>query len=366
MTADVSARWLLASRDGGARPITTVTAQRFGEDPVELTVDGCTVTKSLDSGARFQANISVVRVPNQGTQDLVLADDTIFTVSNGWNYGAGQTETIPLGTYEMAQEPKTSRSQAIPLALMDQWARLEECRLGSPVTVLSGASRTSTVTAQVLDAIPGLDIRILTSGGNLGSDATWDRDRTQLINDLSRDGSFLAAFAADGAFEIASMPTIGTPAATFVDGVRATILDVSTERTYTRKYNAVQMNPTDDQVWLPVTVQIDDPDHPRDPSKIGLRRYFATAPTAANAAVAANVGRQMLPRIIDTGKRVEVRTWGQAHLDPGDTFATVQSGTYADGAESDLWLAETVTHNCLTVESTIIGRSVTNPITEET
>lgn len=366
MSADVSDRWLLVSRDGGARPITNVTAQRFGEDPIELTVDGCVVTKSLDSGARFQANISVVRVPNQGTQELVLADDTIFTIENGWNYGAGQTETIPLGTYEMAQEPKTSRSQAIPLALMDQWARLEECRLAAPVTVLSGVSRTATVSTQVSAAIPGVDIRILVSGGNLGANATWDRDRTQLINDLSRDGSFLAAFAADGAFEIVPMPTITTPVATFVDGVQATILDVSTERTYTRKYNAVQMNPVAGQAWSAVTVQINDPDHPRDPSKIGVRRFFATAPTAANATVAANVGREMLPRIIDTGKRVEVRTWGQGHLEPGDTFATVQSGTYADGAESDKWLVETVTHNCLTVESTIIGRSVTDPITEET
>lgn len=366
MSADVSARWLLASRDGGARPITNVSAWRYGEDPIELTVDGCVVTKTLDSGSRWQANISVVRAPNQGTEELVLADDAMFSVINGWNYGAGQTETIPLGTYEMAQEPKTSRAEAIPLSLMDQWKRLEECRLLVPVTINSGASRTETVEDQVLEAIPGTTIRILTTGGNTGSDATWDRDRTQLINDLSRDGSFLAAFAADGAFEIVAMPTVGIPVATFVDGQQATILDVLTERTYTRKYNAVQVNPTDDQVWSSVTVKINDPDHPRDPTKIGVRPYFATAPTAANASVAGSVGAQMLPRIIDTGKRVEVRTWGQAHLEPGDTFETVQSGTYADGAESATWLVESVTHNCLTVESTVIGRSVANPITEET
>lgn len=366
MTADVSTRWLLASRDGGARPITTVTATTPGEDPVTLTVDGCTVTKSLDSGARFQANLGVVRRPGQGTVDLALAPGTLFAIDNGWNYGAGETETIPLGVYELAQQPKTSRTESLPLSLMDQWKRLEECRFVSPVTVLSGVGRIATVQARVEEAIPTVDVRILTTGGNLGADATWDRDRTQLINDLSRDGGFLAAFAGDGAFEIAAMPTLGTPVVTFTDGEQATILDLGTEKTYTRLYNAVRVEPTEDQVWTAVTVQIDDPTHPRDPSKIGLRPYFATAPTASNGAVAASVAGAILPRVVGVGRRVEVQTWGQAHLDPGDTFATVQAGNYVDGAESATWLVESVTHNCLTVETTIVGRSDATLITEET
>lgn len=366
MTAEVSSRWLLTSRDGGARPITTVTATAPDSDPVTLTVDACTVTKTLDSGARFQANLGVVRIPGQGTEDLTLAPGTLFAIENGWNYGAGETETIPLGVYELAQQPKTSRTQSLPLSLMDQWKRLEECRFISPVTVLSGAGRIATVQTQVEAAIPGIDVRVLATGGNLGANATWDRERTELINDLSRDGQFLAAFAGDGAFEFRPMPTLGTPAATFTDGAQATILDLDTEHTYTRLYNAVRVEPTDSQGWTAVTVQINDPTHPRDPSRIGLRPFFATAPTAANGTAAAAVATAMLPRVVGSGRRVEVRTWGQAHLEPGYTFETVQAGNYADGADSSTWLVESVTHNCLTVETTIVGRSDANLITEET
>lgn len=364
----VTDRWLLASDEGGARPITTVTVTIPGGDPVSLTVDGCVVTKSLDTGPRFTANVNAIRIPGQATLATVLTPGAIFTIDNGWNYGAGQTDTIPLGTYELGQQPKTSRNEPIPLALIDQWKRLEECRLLVPWVATAGAGRVDEVVALVTDAMPAVTIRILTgfSGGTVGTTTTWDRERTTAINDLARDGSFSAGFAADGAFEIGPLPALGAPVAAYNDGENATILDLSTEQKFTRYYNAVQMVPTEDQVWVATGVQVDDTDNPRDPSHIGVRPFFATAPTVSSSAQAKAVATAILPRVIGIAREVEISTWGQAHREPGETVTTTQAGNYVDGSDSATLLIESVIHNCLTVATTIVGRDAAVPIIEET
>ena len=291
MSVPVSDRWLLASDAGGARPISKVTATAPGQSPVTLDVDGCVVTKSLDKGPRFEANVSVQRVVGQRSLELVQTPGALFVVTVGWDYGAGQTESIPMGVYEVARQPKASRTGTIPLTLMDQWKRLEECRFTSKVTGAIGAGRAALVASQVTGAIPGIEVRTSTGGGTIGTATDWEESRTQLINDLSRDGSFGAGFAADGAFVIEPLPTLGNPVVTYTDGANAKIIDLSTEQTMARLYNAVTVKPTDDQGWAAVTVAINDTDHPRHPDKIGLRPYFMTAPTAANQNAAKGVAQ---------------------------------------------------------------------------
>lgn len=360
MTVEVSERWRLAAASGGARPITQVTVTIPGGEPVELTIDGCSVTKSLDSGARYQAQVAVVREADQDTWGLVTTPGAIFAIDHGWHYGETSQEVIPFGRYELAAQPKTSRSQTVSLALMDRWKRLEECRLPSPVTAGLGASRTGMVSAQVSTAIPGQEIRVTADGGTVGTATTWDRERTGLINDLARDGSFVAHFASDGAFEIAPLPQVDPMAATdatFTDGAEATILDLSSEVVYTRLYNAVRVIPTETQAWSPVTVPIPDEEHPRHPSKIGLRPYFMSSPTLGSSSQATIVARTMLQRIVSTLERVEVDTWARGDLEPGQTFATEQGKTWTDPSLSGSWLIESVQHNCLTLETKITGRS---------
>lgn len=368
MSAEVSENWSLAASSGGVRPITTVTATPFGADPIELSVDACQVTKSLDSGARFQASIAVVREPGMSTWELTTAPGTIFAIDHGWYYGPGADETIPLGRYELASQPKSSRSETVSLALMDQWKRLEECRLLAPVTAPMSTNRISFAQAQVLAAIPAATFRNLaTSGGTVGTATTWDRERTQLLNNLSRDGGFGAYFAADGVFEFSDAPSLSeTPVATFVDGQNANILDLSTELEFTRQYNAVRVVPSESQSWSAVTVQIQDTSHPRHASRIGLRPYFLSVPTIGSSAAARVAGEAVLKRIINALERIEINTWAAGHLEPGDTIATEQGSTWTDAALSGSWLVENVTHNCLTLETTITARSTADvPVEEE-
>lgn len=368
MTVEITERWRLAAAQGGARPITNVTVTVPGGTPVGLTVDGCSVTKSLDSGARYQASVAVVRQPGQDTWGLVTTPGAIFAVDHGWHYGGTSQEIIPFGRYELSAQPKTSRSQTVSLSLMDQWKRLEECRLLSPVTAGLGLDRVSVVSAQVAAAIPGGEIRVNTTGGTVGTATTWDRELTGLVNDLSRDGSLAAHFAADGAFEINPLPQVDAAVdadAMFTDGAEATILDLSSETVYTRLYNAVRVVPTDNQAWSAVTVQITDATHPRHPDKIGLRPYFMSSPTLGSSVQALEVGRAMLRRIVSTLQRVEVDTWARGDLEPGQSFTTTQGKSWTDPTLSGTWLIETVQHNCLTLETKITGRSAADVPTEE-
>ena len=376
-------RWRKA-REGGVKPVARLTVTVPGGEPVELALDAnapvLQVDKKLDRGNRYAARAEVIREVGQDTFALVTTPGAIFRITYGWDYGAGLVETRAMGVYELGRKPKGSRYGRISLDLADLWRRLDECRLIEPVIGKVGDTRTGLVRQHVAAAMPGVSFIASANGGKIGTETTWDEARTSLVNDLARDGKFLAYFDAEGTFVIEPDPVLAPkhPVETFVDGPDATILGLEDEVIDKPLYNGVVVRPQDDgddpepkkkgkssQSWAQVEVWITDPTHPRHPDKIGRRPYFYSSPTLANSGAATSAGVSLLQRVASDVTRVDISTWAAGHIDPGDTVATVESATYADAGLARIWLVEDVKYDAITTATTITARSADTIPTED-
>lgn len=364
--------WEAAAQQGGVSPVTRVTVTPPGGEAVELTAETAAVDKTINPGVRMTARVDLSRLPGTDVWALIQTPGAKFTIEHGWHYGGNSRELRPFGVYVLGQAPKSSRGSSISLNLVDQWQSVSECRLTSTYTALAGRTRASVITDLVQAAVPGVSVRVLATGGALRQAFVVDEDRAQGIADLARDGNLLAYFDAAGVFVIAPDPVIDPEAtsATFTDGRAATILDLATETVQGPLYNCVVVRPitsgANTQSWSQVKVTISDTAHPRHPSKIGTRPAFYSSPSIGDSTEAGRAGRARLRWLVSETERVEVRTWARGDVEPGQTIATMQDATWADGERAGSWLVEQVEHDLMsTLETKITGRSRADVPTEE-
>ncbi len=345
---------------GGGELATTLTATPPGGEPVDLTWLDVTVTKSLASGARFQANAQVAG----GVEvfDLLATPGTRVAIDHGFKFSRTSSELIPMGRYEVVKRPEQTFGENVAIDMADLWSVLEECRFLSPRTVAEGAGRRDAIVEAVLDALSGQAVVGGPSvGGNLGATTEFERDRTDMLTTLARDGGLDPHFTADGLFRVDALPVIADdPVRIFTDADGADAGWVTEEAQYTRLYNCVVVTSSaDSPLFAPaVEVHIADTSHPRHRSKIGVRPYFLASPTIGSRSEAFSAGEGVLNQVAQPSSRIKGSSFGLAHLEPGDTVGV-------EVMPDVRFLTETVTHNCATGASTFEGRSVSEIPAEE-
>ena len=341
-----------------------------GGEPIELSVTSGSVAKSLGTGTRFTASLSIAPKPDQRCFATVTTPGAIFSVETGWSYGAGPPEWIPLGQYVLARNAHPLRGE-ISLDLTDRWQRLEQARFLAPYSPAAGP-RAEVIRTMVQAAIAGVAVSTRADGGTYQGGSTWDRSRTDAIVDLARDGAITGGFTADGTFAMTADPVVepGSVAWTFVESAAATernaenVNVISLERSipFDRLYNTVVVVPVDEsQTWTPQRATVADITHPRHPSKIGVIPYFYSSPTISSATQAARVARTMLARVVNESHPLSIESYNLAHLEPGDTVSVITG----DDDPRSSWLVESVSFDLMTGATSLTCRSSILPEIEE-
>lgn len=355
--------WERAAAQGGVRLVHEVTVTVPGGEPVELTIAAkdsggmLEVKQSLDKGSRWSAELGVIRMPRQNTEQLVKTPGAIFRIRYGFHFGGQTYAWVNAGVYELGKAPKVSRGSILQLSLLDQWQTLEQMRLLSPRTFSTGGRIRIAIAMLVRDAMP--DVTIIQRGTDnplLDESLPIERSRTDGINDLATAGNLSAYFNRDGDFVIAQVVADDADAAAFTNGVRATILDLSHEEIYTRLYNAVRVIPNGDAVFTPHTVNIADTDSPLHRSKIGVRpAFWATAISSGTARI--NGARKRLENLIGRRSKFSVSTFARGDLDVGMWITALQAPTWSDQMRSYRGVIDEIAYDALTAETKITARS---------
>lgn len=312
---------------------TSVTCTVPGGSPVALKFTAGSVSSSNSTGARYQATLSLYAVPGDDTFALVSTPGAIFTIEHGIDYGAGDVELIDCGVYECAKPASSIGTGAISVTLVDLWQRVERCRFLTPYYPTSGGRGTKIAEA-VGGAMSDVTVNIVDQGGAYEQgDNLWDRDRTQFIADMSKDGSLDAAFDASGQFRIRTEPVLTgqAPVWTFRTGDVGNIVTADRERPLDRLYNTVVVQPLDGtQSWDQQTIILSDPDHPRYPDKIGVVPFFYKSPTLDTAEQAVSAGTTIMQRVLGTTETVSLNAVSNPALEVGDVVALVHDQTDTD------------------------------------
>lgn len=365
--------WTIAQQQGGVPPVTEITVTVPGgvETPLEMLTGS--VTKSLGTGYRYTAKVDVT--PYSGVWDLVTAPGAVFRITFGWKFGPRENQhvTRKMGVYLLGEVPKSSRTGAIALNLVDLWKRVEDCRFIDPWASGTGSTRAAVIERLVNNSATLLDVptKVVIDGGVVNRSVTIDRERTEAITTLARDGRMHVFFDNEGTLTFAPEPVdmAGRSVATFTDGENSTILDLSRQVEFTKLYNAIRVNPITDgdnpQSWSPATVHVADPDHPRHRSKIGVVPGFFSSPTLTSHGLALAAARTRLQSMLQETESVEVQTWGRGDIEPGDVFSTIETATYAREQRTGTWLVEEVEFDLMELGTKIKGRNSAVEATED-
>lgn len=318
--------------DQSGKRSTRVTITAPGGGPVDLAWSDGSITGQVGTGQRYGAELTVTPIAGQNTAALLGTPGAIVKIEHGVDFGAGRIERVPVFTGEVASSPSIAiLGGDISVSLADQWKRIERARFLAPYTPPAN-TRAATIAAVVTAAIPGVQIQILADGGSHGGGTTWDRDRTQLIQDLARDGGLEAGFDAAGVFVIRNLPTASAaPVWDLRTGVASNILEASREIPLDRLYNMVVVVPaSEEQTWTAQVVDTLLPSHPRHKSKIGSVPYFWASPTATTAAAAYAAGKKILERVLGEASTLNVSALGNPALEPGDVVQVSHDPTATD------------------------------------
>lgn len=377
----VSDRWRWAAMSGGPSVVTSLTCLPPGGGSVDLELTACTVTRTLDSGARTTANVTVA--PSADVDDLwslVTAPGARFVIRHGLDYGRGEVEMLTMGTLRLAAAPSFTVG-AIPLSLVDDWLAVTQAQFRSAadsVALLGGLLDSSTWTLDLGDAVAevvrssGLDpvidrrvgsVRVPVTTWITSDGVTSWIERDKMVSDLCLTGGFGAYFAADGSLVIAPDSTINVDSPTwlFRDGDLSNLTAYpSRSKVFGKPYNAVTVSSSADPVaFAPVTVTLADPSHPNHVSMVGYEvPYHWASPLLASADSAATAAATILNRVIgSTGQTVGLSSWMLAALEPGDTVSDAISPGLLEPGRSGVWLVEKVEVDCMTLAGTVSGRS---------
>jgi hypothetical protein len=217
------------------------------------------------------------------------------------------------------------------------------------------------VTDDITGAVPDADADIRDSGGNYTlTDRTWERDRTEFINDMATDGALDVYFDATGTFVIRTQPVLNPDASvwTFRTGdASGNILTADRERPFDRLYNTVVINPIDEtQTWSVSIFELTDVNHPRHKSKVGVVPYFYSSPTLTTQAAVNSAGETLLQRIQGITETLSITALG-VPLEVGDTVTVVHPATATDPGFNAVHFVDSWDYNLVSGDMTVKTRS---------
>lgn len=356
--------WERAAFQGGARPVVRLTVESDGLPPVELTINDTDleVTRTLARGTQWIASATVIREPNQDTEDRVLTPGAIFRLEHGWDYGGGYREYRPFGVYQLAKMPTLDRADSLRLELHDRWSQVAECDGIVPVEIDADTDPIVAITAIVQQVDPSILV-VSNATGSPIADPLSDTSRSNLIIEIAQKAQLYPHFDAEGQFVIDPAPTQKAPVASLSDGENATLTAVQTEAVFSTPYNCVVVDQGDP--FDPFVVHLADTEHPRHRSKpgMGIRPYRTESDLeGADLRVFAD---NLLAQLVGGVRRRTFSTWGRGDLNPGDWISAIEAGTYLIPLRSSVSMVEEVRHNPLTVTTQLVTRSVPRILTEE-
>lgn len=352
------------------RKVTTIMVNTPGGMERELRWASATVSSSNSTGVRYSASLEVIPDPGADLYSIVSTPGALFTITHGIDFGAGVRELLPLGVYEAASGGIDIVDGNIGLSLTDQWARIERCRFSEPYSPgLSSFPPPDLTRAELIQevitnsftgAIPGAAVDIQDDGGHTDlTDRVWDTDRTQFIRDMATDGELETYFDAAGTFVIRKQPIVNPAASvwTFRTGELGNIMTAERERPFDRLYNRVVVKPVDDtQTWAAEFADIEDTNHPRHSSKIGVVPYFYSSPTILDGLSAFSAANTILQRVQGTTETLSIGALG-APLEVGDTVTVVHQATPSDPGFSAVHILDGWSYDLATGAMTANTRS---------
>lgn len=349
---------------GGGKLLTRITCTPPGGSATTLSHTSASVTCDMSSASRYTASVTATPEPGTDASEIVGIPGAKFAIDQGFDFGGGDVELVPMGRYELARDPGSSIfGGEIRLDLVDQWARLERARFLAPYTPPAGY-RANIIATVVTAAIPGVTVNILANGGQTLGGQTWgtpdSRARTQLISDLSTDGGLDCYFDAAGVFVIREEPAISPTTATwtFKSGSQANIVTAERARPFDRCYNKVLVVPQDEtQTWPAQLAWLNDLNHPLHESKYGPAPYFWSSPTLTTASAALAAAKTIMQRVQGTTETLQIGSFGNASLEAGQTVIVVNEATETDPGFAATHLLEAFSFDCLTAEMTASTRS---------
>lgn len=279
---------------------------------------------TVDSSQRTRRTASLTVFGLQADYDAMTTPGTVFHIDHGLDYGAGQTELVPVFHGELTGAEQRVGDGTISLTLADHMNWVARCRLLSVYTPVASTTRVQAITSLVQTAKPGTTVVVTaTDNGTVGTQNVWTNSAVDAITSLCKDGAMDAYFQPDGSFIICDLPNAATPAVWTASGI---LKSVSRQRPFDRLYNTVVVQPsaTDgSQAWPQQTAQITDPTDKRHPSKIGVVPYFWPSPTASSAAAALFAAQSILFRVRGTTETLSLGTISNPALEGNDLVRVV-------------------------------------------
>lgn len=359
MVQNVTPRFRQAASRGGEL-LTKITCTPPAGEPVVLDWEGGSVTCDMSSASRYTAQLQLPPSSEFDVFGLVTTPGAAFAVDTGFNFGAGYTETVGLGRYELAQDGSNLFEGGVSIDLIDYWARIERDKYDGPFAPAS-ALRSTIIATAVSQVLPWVQIKILATGGTYApTDLSWE-SRTELINSMAKDGGLDCYFDGSGAFVIRPEPTIstGAPVWSFKTGDESNIVTADRSRPFDRLYNRVVVLPMDEsQTWAAQIVELTDVNHPLHKSRYGRSTYTYRSPALSTAAAAFSAASTILQRVHGSPETLSVGSFGMAALEAGDTVSVVTEGADTVTPLAAVHMLESFGYDLSTAALTASTRSV--------
>lgn len=169
-----------------------------------------------------------------------------LVVYRGIRYPNGTVEEVPVFTGRI-DSVDFGRTR-VEVTASDRGADIVDARFLSPVQSTRGLAITTQIANLIRDAIPGAVVNDRTGNGGasvIGSQATWDRERTEALDNLAQSVGWEWYAGPDGEFYIDPLPSIVVnPVVKWIvdSGDTGVTIERQNQTDRARIYNAVVVN----------------------------------------------------------------------------------------------------------------------------
>ncbi len=314
--------------------VVTVEAWRSGSLVAsDLPVEGGQVT--VDSGSRVRRKLDLTLAPETALWDTLAPVGTELRVRRGIRYPNGETETVPLGVFDVdVQRLGYTPGGRLALTAPDRWVRVQRAQFETPTKPTAGTRISAEIARLVTQAVNVTPSNTASSTVNVPA-VIWERDRDEAIGQLGKSIGAEAFFNPDGNVVIRDVPTLANPAVWLVDAsASGVLLAADRERNRQRTYNVVIVasDRTDGQApFAPQTVADNDTTSPTYVGgPFGRVPYFFTSPLLTSAAQATAAGTTLLNRVRGLAAQLALESVVNPALDGGDVINVLLPPERAD------------------------------------
>jgi hypothetical protein len=312
---------------------------------------------NVDAAQRTRRTAALTVYGQQADYAAMTTPGTVFHVDHGIDYGAGQTELVPVFHGEVLEGDQLVGDGTIDLTQMaDHGTWLSRSRFLTPYTPSASTPRTQSISDIVTSGRPGTTVVITaTDTGTVGTQNVWTDNRLDAITALCKDGNMDAAFQPDGTFLIKDLPNLNNLAVWTAQGV----LESGTrQRPMDRMYNTVVVRPSGTN-----GAQITSLANPRHPNYIGVVPYFWDSPTIMSAGAALAAAQTILYRVLGNTETLSLGLLSNPALDVNDVIRVVAPAVNTDPANIYQHFIDSFTLDLVTGSMSLNTRSQAVSIT---